>query len=239
MRFLEWTLGDVQAGALRDVHVELENAGSVAWRKNIHLSYHWLDERGNPLVWDGLRTELPRLEPGERAALAAHVRAPMPPGRYRFSLDLVAEHRAWFSELGSDAPAMTVDVQPRGGTPMLELPEWVTRTATFDRVVGGAHAEGYAVVAGAIDWKGGLGHPRPRSLDPYEPGTGRIPGFTHALVCPSVLDGIELNRVDDVAGLPAYAAPADEPWIYDGRAVLEAQPSRRATARSRSGRRAS
>jgi hypothetical protein len=191
------------------------------------------------LVWDGLRTVLPPLDPGERTMLTARVRAPIPPGRYRFALDLVAEHRAWFSELGSDAPATTVDVQPRRGTPMLQRPEWVEPTPDFDRVANAAHAEGYAVVAGAIDWKGGLAHPRPQALESYEPGSGRNPGFTHALLCPSVLEGIELEHVGEVAGLPAYAAPADEPWIYDGRAVLEAHPSRRATARSRSGRPAS
>jgi hypothetical protein len=35
-----------------------------------------------------------------------------------------------------------------------------------------------------------------------------------------VLPGVELQRLEDVAGLPAYAAPRDEPWVYDGRAVL-------------------
>ena len=54
---------------------------------------------------------------------------------------------------------------------------------------------------------------------------GRIPGFAHPLVCPSVLDGIELERLPDVAGLPAFAAPADEPWVYDGRVVLRARPA--------------
>jgi hypothetical protein len=27
-----------------------------------------------------------------------------------------------------------------------------------------------------------------------------------------------------VAGLPAFAAPPDEPWVYDGRIVLRAGP---------------
>jgi hypothetical protein len=44
-----------------------------------------------------------------------------------------------------------------------------------------------------------------------------------------VLDGIELEPLGEVAGLPAFAAPREEPWIYEGRAVL--------TARPRSGRR--
>src|SRR5918999_1102008 len=94
----DWTLEEPQAGAVADVRVELENAGSVVWQDGIRLAYHWLDDRGNPIVWDGDRTPLPPLAPGERATVAAQVRAPMPPGRYRFALDLVAEHRAWFSE---------------------------------------------------------------------------------------------------------------------------------------------
>jgi hypothetical protein len=86
--------------------------------------------------------------------------------------------------------------------------------------VRAAHGEGYGVVAGALEWRGGLLHRRPRALAAYEPGPGRVPGFAAPLVCPSVLPGIELERLPDVAGLPAFAAPQSEPWIYDGRAVL-------------------
>ena len=43
-----------------------------------------------------------------------------------------------------------------------------------------------------------------------------------------MLDGLELERLEDVAGLPAFAAPADDAWLYDGRIVLEAHPKRRA-----------
>jgi hypothetical protein len=35
-----------------------------------------------------------------------------------------------------------------------------------------------------------------------------------------VLPGVALERLEDVEGLPAYAAPRDEPWVYDGRIVL-------------------
>ena len=42
-----------QAGAVADVHVELENAGTIAWRDGVNLAYHWLDDRDNPIVWDG------------------------------------------------------------------------------------------------------------------------------------------------------------------------------------------
>ena len=47
-----------------------------------------------------------------------------------------------------------------------------------------------------------------------------MPGFPAPLICPSVVDGVELERLPDIAGLPAYAAPTNEPWIYDGRITL-------------------
>jgi hypothetical protein len=44
----------------RILRVELENAGDTPWRDDrFTVSYHWLDELGNAIVWDGLRTPLP------------------------------------------------------------------------------------------------------------------------------------------------------------------------------------
>src|SRR5207248_11794957 len=167
----DWTLPPPQAGAVGSARVELENAGSVAWRHAVRLSYHWLDDRGNPIVWDGIRTPLPPLAPGERAVIDARVRAPIPPGRYRFALDVVAEHRAWFSELGSGMAVRDVDVAPRDGDARTELPAWVERTPAWDEHVRAAHAEGFAVVAGAIEW---AARHTPRALAPYAPGPGRV-----------------------------------------------------------------
>jgi hypothetical protein len=226
VRWHDWRLDVVHAGAIATARVELENAGSVTWSREILLGYHWLDDRGNPLVWDGERTALPQLAPGERTEVQANVRGPIPPGRYGFAFDLVAEHRAWFSELGGDELRTMIDVAPRDDPAHAELPKWLERDGTWQERVDATHAEGYAVVAGAIAWKGGLLRPRPRALAPYEPGAGRVPGFPHALVCPSVVEGVQLERLPNVAGLPAYAAPS-EPWMYDGRIVLSAHPERR------------
>ena len=210
-----------QAGARELMRVELENAGSLRWRDGIFLAYHWLDDRDNPIVWDGERTPLPPLEPGERATVEALVRAPIPPGRYRFAFDLVAERRAWFSELGSPMLTQDLEVQPRAGEPNADLPPNVEPDAAWSARDRAAHADGYGVVGGAIEWVSGR---RPRSLAAHLPGPGRIPGFAAPLICPSVLPGIELERLQDIAGLPAYAAPRDEPWVYDGRAVLRVRP---------------
>lgn len=213
-----------QAGTLFTARLELENTGTIAWEHGVFVSSHWLDDRGNPIVWDGVRNAPPPLAPGERATVDVRARAPIPPGPYRLAFDLVAELRAWFSELGSPMLARDVVVEPRQGEPHAELPPGVEPAADWAERVRAAHAEGYGVVAGAIVAEGGLLHRRPRALAPYAPGPGRVPGFASPLVCPSVLPGIELERVDDVAGLPAYAPPREEPWVYDGRIVLRARP---------------
>ena len=229
-RFNGWSLAPPHAGAVGLVHVELENTGTIAWRKEIMLAYHWLDDHGNAIVWDGDRTALPLVSPGERIRLDARVRAPIPPGRYRFALDLVAEHRAWFAELGGEIVTAEVEVAPREGTPRLELPSFVEPAPDYPERVAAAHAEGFAVVAGAIAWNQRLGQRRPRALAPYEPGGGRVPNFPHPLLCPSVLDDVVLERLPDLAGLPAFAAPAGEPWSYDGRIVLRVHPEARSAA---------
>jgi hypothetical protein len=214
-----------EAGALSTIRVEVENTGSVAWPDGVFLSYHWLDSRDNPIVWDGVRTTPPRIAPGERAIVELAIRGPIPPGPYRLALDAVAEHRVWFSELGSETPRFDVQVRPRAGEPEAQLPPWVEATAAWSEHTRAAHAEGYAVVAGSIEWDGGALRRRPRALEAYAPGSGRVPGFGAPLLCPSVLPGVgRLDRLDDVAGLPAFAAPLDEPWLYDGRAVLRARP---------------
>jgi hypothetical protein len=208
-----------QAGAVEVVPVEVTNAGTIPWRSEIFLAYHWLDDRDNPIVWDGTRTPAPPLAPGESTTVEARVRAPIPPGPYRLAFDMVAERRAWFSELGSPTLPQDVAVAPRTGDPRVDLPPELQPVPDYEERVRAAHAEGYTVVAGAIEWDGVR---RPRALAPYEPGAGRVPGFASPLIAPSVLDRVELERLEDVAGLPAFAAPRDEPWIYDGRIVLRA-----------------
>jgi hypothetical protein len=149
--------------------------------------------------------------------VAACLRVPIPPGRYRLAFDMVAEHRAWFSELGSEMLRQDVDVRARVASPNAALPPAVEPAGEWEERVRATHAEGYAVVAGAVEWPR---RARPREWATYAPGPGRVPGFSAPLLCPSVLAGVELEPLGDVGGLPAFAAPVDEPWVYDGRIVL-------------------
>jgi hypothetical protein len=209
VRWLAYRLDAPQAGALGSAQIELENAGASPWR-DLLAAYHWLDDHGNPIVWDGLRTPLPSLAPGERATASLAVRAPMPPGRYRLAFDLVLEARCWLSEIGNAMLEADVEVGRRDAssrvaylTPDVEpAADWHDRTRA-------AHEEGYAAVGGSIDAG------RARELRPYQPGGGRNPSFGEPLVCPSLLLPLAPNCT--VAGLPAWRPEGDEPWIYDGR----------------------
>ncbi|HZR91674.1 MAG TPA: hypothetical protein VFA44_04610 [Gaiellaceae bacterium] len=222
-RWLSWIFDEPRAGALGRARVEVENAGSATWAEDVSCSYHWLDPRGNAIVWDGVRTPLRRrVPPGERVTLEVRIRAPVPPGRYRLALDLVAEHRAWFGEVGAPGPDEELDVLPRVQAEALadvadvHLPPGWELSPGSEQLALAAHAEGYAVVAGSVEAPRRLR----RALAPWAGSPGRNPAFAEALLCPSVLRGVEVERVGAVEGLPAFAAPRDEPWIFDGRVVV-------------------
>jgi hypothetical protein len=215
VRWHAYKLDTVHAGTLARARVELENAGTAAWR-DLNASYHWLDDRGNPIVWDGIRHPV-SAEPGERIERELELRGPIPPGRYKLAFDLVEEGRFWLAELGNFAPELDVDVQPRDASG--------ARLFGADgdaEQIRAAHEEGYAAIGGSLDMRR-----RPRELEPYAPGGGRNPAFAHPLVCPSLLPPLEPN--DEVAGLPAWRPEGDEPWLYDARLTVR--------LRSRSGRR--
>ncbi|MDX6493441.1 MAG: hypothetical protein QOH02_1376, partial [Gaiellaceae bacterium] len=212
-------------------------------------------ELGNPIVWDGLWTRLPgTVEPGQRAEAEVNVRAPLGRGRYRLAFDLVADNRFWFSEVGNPQPEVVADVQPRisrralavrdaddGVLAGLEEPvvadeseaeaiaflaPGVLPAPDWSRRVLDAHAEGYAAVGGSVEAAGGLLRRGSGELEPWSPGTGRIPGFAHPLLCPSVLVEVEPVWAEPVAGLPALLPPEPEPWLYDGRIALRLRSRR-------------
>jgi len=216
----------VEAGSLQRATVEAENGGSAQWRTRgpgdgLFVAYHWLDDRGNAIVWDGLRTPLERdVEPGGTLRQTFALRGPIPPGRYRLAVDLVEEHRFWLAELGNDALERDVDVVSRDASAARTFfPAGVAADADWLAGARALHAEGFAAVGGAIETDRNLLRRGRPELAPYAPGGGRHPRFPHPLVCPSLLAPLEPN--DEVAGLPAYRPDErGEPWMFDGRLVL-------------------
>jgi hypothetical protein len=225
VRWLAFGHGPVQAGALQMATVEALNAGSATWRTRggadgLFLSYHWLDERGNPIVWDAARTPLSRpVEPGDVLRQDMRLRGPIPPGRYRLAVDMLEERRFWLAELGNPEHEELVDVLPRDASGARAfIPDGADPEPGWHDLVAALHAEGYAAVGGAILEPRGLRRRRSPELEPYASGGGRHPRFPHPLVCPSLLPPLEPNA--EVAGLPAYRPDRTEPWMFDGRAVI-------------------
>ena len=237
------TLPEIRAGSVSRVPVEVENAGTVDWRSaggGIRVAYHWLDDRGNAIVWDGLRTPLPEpVAPGAVLRLDADVRGPLPPGRYRLALDLVSEGRLWFGEVGNalwetdvevaprierrlaarggDATALAAQEEPLVAEDEAEAIAYLAPGAAplpdWSRRVLDAHQEGYGLVGGSIHaGRSRRLDRRGAALAPWVPAGGRSPNFPHPLLCPSAVRGFEPDWTDAVAGLPAARPPADR-WF--------------------------
>ena len=108
----------VQAGANFTARVTVKNVGGALWLPigisalGVNMSYHWLDEAGRVVVWDGLRTALPTaVEKGQSVTVTFTVAAPSQPGRYQLELDLVREGVTWFSQAASPGPQVKVGVE--------------------------------------------------------------------------------------------------------------------------------
>jgi hypothetical protein len=136
------------------------------------------------------------------------VRAPIPPGRYRFAVDFVEEHRFWVAELGTAQYEEELDVQPRDASAARVF--GASPDAAWVTVARALHEEGYAAVGGAVE-----------GSKTHAPGGGRNPRFPHPLALPSLLPPLEPNC--EVDGLPAWRPEDDEPFMFDGRLVLRAR----------------
>lgn len=79
--------------------VRVENQGPLLWPVgHYNLSYHWLDQAGRVVVFEGLRTALTASIPPHGAQiLQVTVQAPLQPGQYGLVWDMVEEEGSWFS----------------------------------------------------------------------------------------------------------------------------------------------
>ncbi len=247
VRWLAYELEEARAGVTGRARLQLENAGSAPWRsrgmEGIQVAYHWLDPLGNPIVWDGVRTPLPRsVEPRQTVEVEMTIVAPRPQGRYRLAFDLVEEHRFWFQEIGSTPLDIPVEVKPRIAERRLQVvlhgspdPETTAALDAQDEPLVEENGCAFAhLVSGATpapDWsrlvldahEEGYAAVGP-ALDvargdksrfaPWAPGGGRNPRFEEPLLLPSLLDGL---APEDHEGLPSYSG-ADS--LFEGRAVV-------------------
>jgi hypothetical protein len=88
--------------------LRIANTGRANWgaygKCAVFVSYHWYDESGLCVDFDGLRTSLPRdIGGGEEIELPCFLRAPERAGRMRLVWTLVQEGVAWFNDRNPSA----------------------------------------------------------------------------------------------------------------------------------------
>jgi hypothetical protein len=231
VRWLAYELPALKAGSWHECRLVLANAGAAPWRE-LKLAYHWLDDRGNPIVWDGWRTKIAATEPGGEVEVEARVQAPIPPGRYRLAFDAVVEGRFWLAEIGNARLERDVAVGPRIARRLAVVGRVVTGqeeplvpeaeaeaiaylaldcepAPDWSRRVLDAHQEGYAVVAGSVDGEGG----------------GRNPAYPGPFACPSLVRDARGEWVE--GELPTFRPAEHEPALYDGRIRVRRRSGRR------------
>ncbi|OGW12132.1 MAG: hypothetical protein A3G93_07010 [Nitrospinae bacterium RIFCSPLOWO2_12_FULL_45_22] len=121
----------LKPGESRKVPVTIKNLGDTSWPHlpgpeggyEVNLAYHWLDDKGNVIIWDGDRTSMPfDLLPGAQVTLEANVRAPEKPGKYKIQFQMVQEKVAWFGD-DKGADTLTADVEIKGLMPTKPVSE--------------------------------------------------------------------------------------------------------------------
>lgn len=119
--------GSCRLGEAVTFAVKATNTGRSAWsaggeddegKGRVALGAH-LFRGGEEVEWSWARQPLPSdVPPGGSVELTLGAVAPLLPGRFRVELDLVAEHLAWFEDLGSPLLEVGLEVTPEEA-PML------------------------------------------------------------------------------------------------------------------------
>ena len=106
---------EMAAGAEVLIEITVRNESWRIWDSHaasrpVKLSYHWVDQKGSTVDFEGIRSNMPHaLEPGAAVRAAMMVRTPAAPGRYVLQIDLVEENVTWFSRAGT--PPHSCDVR--------------------------------------------------------------------------------------------------------------------------------
>ena len=103
-------------GEQATIGVSIVNRSEQVWVgdsfRPVNLSYHWLNDSGEILVFDGMRTPLPAggIAPGQTLNTETQVLAPHEAGNYTLVLTLVQELVGWFENIGFEAARLAVEV---------------------------------------------------------------------------------------------------------------------------------
>ena len=209
VRWGDWTLDEPQAGAVghRRGGARERRHGALGRRHQARLPLarrarqpDRLGRRAHARCPRSRRASARPSRPGARADPAGPLPVRARPRRRAPRLVLGARRARWSTPTSRSAARGRAARRrcPAGSSPRRD---WAERVAA-------AHAEGYAVVAGAIEWDGGLLTAVHALSSRTSRARAACPGSPTRCSARRSLDGIELERLAGRRGLPAFAAPA-------------------------------
>jgi len=109
-------LRTARVGETFELSINLSNETEEVWHgygdHPVLLSYHWKNQDGSYLVYDGIRTELQNvdLEPGKTVNEKIRVLAPNDKGTYQLMLTVVQEGVCWFEDNGFKCASVSIQI---------------------------------------------------------------------------------------------------------------------------------
>jgi SAM-dependent methyltransferase len=110
IEFVEVDLSQCPTGKIK-VAVNIKNNNLVAIQSiqpnPVHLAYHWVDSEGKAIVFDGIRTKLPKIGPKQNKTIKMSIAVPRKRlheqiGLLTLQIGLVQELVAWFESVAAD-----------------------------------------------------------------------------------------------------------------------------------------
>jgi hypothetical protein len=125
------------AGRPAKLYVLVENLSEMTWLSGqsqpVFASYHWLDQTGKVLIYEGIRSRLPQaIEPATRKQVPISVIAPTVAGQYILEVTLVHEGVAWMEDDGLTNLRLDLIVEPslsESGLKILKELQWAKEVA--------------------------------------------------------------------------------------------------------------
>ncbi|RUR83319.1 hypothetical protein ACF3DV_16015 [Chlorogloeopsis fritschii PCC 9212] len=107
-----------KSGETVKIPLIVKNTSNFVWKNAgtnpVNLSYHWLDDNGKVIVFDGERTPLPGSLPVRGLIkLNATLKLPDNPGKYTLVLTMVKEYVAWFNDKNAKPLEIPVEIISR------------------------------------------------------------------------------------------------------------------------------
>ncbi|GAG73795.1 unnamed protein product, partial [marine sediment metagenome] len=103
--------GIMKKDKIYTINLKIQNISKFLWQNEkdnpnypIRIGYRWIDEKGETLPLEGIRTSLPKtIKPDEILETEVNIKSPRKVGKYFLKIDLVKEFFSWFSDSGAES----------------------------------------------------------------------------------------------------------------------------------------